>query len=218
MNNNLLKKLFYKPGFKVLIAIPPSDGAAVLGDISEIEIVEDPNADFDALLLFVKNSGELATALTNWSDKITAGRNVWIAYPKKTSGIPTDLKMEKWKELQQYQLSPCGSVAIDDTWTALRIKPADEVKSSGVGNAQIKTNEFSAYIDVDKKLVTPPAELKEILSGHPEAEKFFNSLAYSHKKEYVIWILSAKQEATRNTRLQKTLEMLLNNKKNPTAK
>ncbi|RZK82252.1 MAG: hypothetical protein EOO92_02405 [Pedobacter sp.] len=218
MKNVLLKKFFFKPGFKVLIGIVPENGAAVLGDIDEIELVTDANQTFDALLLFVKNSLELSDALKEWAAKITSDKIVWIAYPKKTSGIPTDLKMAKWDELQEYQLTPCGSVAVDDTWTALRIKPIGDVKSSGVGNAQIKTNEFAEFIDVENKKVTPPADLAKLLLQHPEAGAFFNSLAYSHKKEYVLWILTAKQAATRTARLEKALQMLLTDKKNPTAK
>ncbi|MHA4895654.1 YdeI/OmpD-associated family protein [Pedobacter sp. PWIIR3] len=34
----------------------------------------------------------------------------------------------------------------------------------------------------------------------------------------MLWILTAKQEATRTNRLQKTIEMLLMKKKNPTEK
>jgi len=47
---------------------------------------------------------------------------------------------------------------------------------------------------------------------------YFNSLAYSHKKEYVLWILIAKQDKTRQARLEKTVNMLSLGKKNPSDK
>ncbi|MNY58036.1 hypothetical protein D3C86_1943270 [compost metagenome] len=53
---------------------------------------------------------------------------------------------------------------------------------------------------------------------HPKEQEFFNSLAYSHKKEYVLWILTAKQEKTKASRLEKTIELLKAGKKNPTMK
>ena len=218
MENALLKKLYMKPGFKVFIGILPEKGLSILGDTSSITLTNDPNEPFDALLLFIKNSTELKEALNIWASKIISNVIVWIAYPKKSSGIPTDLKMAKWEELDQYQLSPCGSAAIDDTWTGLRIKPISDVKSSGAGNKQIKANEFSEFIDVDNKKVYPPADLCKLFLQHPNAAAFFKELAYSHQKEYVLWILTAKQEATRINRLQKTIEMLSIGKKNPTMK
>jgi hypothetical protein len=218
MDNPLLKKLYLKPGFKVLIGIPPEQGALILGDTSSITLNSDLTDPFDALLLFVKDSTELKEALNTWADKITSEVIVWIAYPKKSSGIPTDLKMAKWDELEQYQLSPCGSASIDDSWTGLRIKPISDVKSSGVGNTQIKTNDLSEFIDVVNKKVYPPADLSKMFLQHPNAAAFFKTLAYSHQKEYVLWILTAKQEATRVNRLQKTIELLSIGKKYPTMK
>jgi len=218
MENALLKKLHIKQGFKVVVGIPPEQGALILGDTSAISLERPEADDADALLLFVKNSEELGEALNSWAQKIKAEMIVWIAYPKKTSGIVSDLKMAKWPELEQYGLSPCGSASIDDTWTGMRIKYLADVKTSGVGNTQIKTNEFSEFIDVDNKKVYPPADLSKMFLQHPSAGVFFKELAYSHQKEYVLWILTAKQEATRISRLQKTIEMLSIGKKYPTMK
>jgi len=218
MDNVLLKKLYFKPGFTVLMANVPENGAVILGDTKEIHLTTSPSEKFDGLLLFVKDSSELSNALEIWGPLITEKQIVWIAYPKKTSGIPTDLKMEKWKELDVYQLSPCGSASLDETWTGLRIKPVVNLKKSGIGNSEIKKNEFAEFIDVDLKKVTAPADLASLLNAHLKAEQFFNSLAYSHKKEYVLWILTAKQAQTRESRLQKTIDMLLAGKKNPTMK
>jgi hypothetical protein len=218
MENNLLKKMYFKPGFTVLLANAPDNIAQILGDTKEINFTSDAAQAFDGLLLFVKDSTELGNGLEIWGPRINDKQVVWIAYPKKTSGIATDLKMEQWKELEVYRLTPCGSAAIDETWTGLRIKPVGVVKKSGVGNAEIKTGAYGEFINVDNKQVTPPADLKAMLETNTDAAAFFNSLSYSHKKEYVLWILTAKQETTRNTRLQKTIEMLLAGKKNPTMK
>jgi uncharacterized protein YdeI (YjbR/CyaY-like superfamily) len=38
---------------------------------------------------------------------------------------------------------------------------------------------------------------------------FFNSMAFSHKKEHVIAILDAKKEDTRRRRIEKMVELLL---------
>ena len=126
--------------------------------------------------------------------------------------------MKSWKDLEIYNLAPCASAAVNETWTGLRLKLATEVKHSGVGNEQIKSNKFGEYIDPDKKTVKIPEDLAMVLSDHPTALNFFNDLAYSHKKEYVLWILTAKQEKTRQQRIEKALDMLVKKKKNPSAK
>lgn len=101
-------------------------------------------------MLFVKNSVELQQALATYGSIIN-DQIIWFAYPKKNSGIETDLKMEQWKELDSYGLTPCASAAISEVWTGLRIKPVHAVKASGLGNKEIKSSDFSEYIDVEHK-------------------------------------------------------------------
>ena len=218
MENALLKKLYLKPGSKIFTNLPIEQVASIFGNISLVEFTNEIVGNHDGVLLFVKNSEELRQALKTWASYITSVVVSWIAYPKKTSGITTDLKMAKWVELEEYGLSPCGSASINDTWTGMRIKPAGDIKSSGVGNKEIADNAFSEFIDVTNKKVYPPADLSKMFLQHPNAAEFFKELAYSHQKEYVLWILTAKQAATRTNRLQKTIEMLSNGKKYPTMK
>lgn len=217
MENGLLKKLLFKPGFKVIVDNAPDNLTNILGDTSSIEICNNENTICQGMFLFAKNSTELNDLLRKFGSKIN-DQIVWIAYPKKNSGIDTDLKMEKWNELETYKLTPCASAAIDRVWTGLRIKPIAAVKASGVGNKEIKDSAFSEYIDIENRKVKAPPELEKLLKQLPDAKAFFESLAYSHKKEYVLWILTAKQEKTKLTRLEKTIEMFKNGKKNPTMK
>ena len=53
-----------------------------------------------------------------------------------------------------------------------------------------------------------PAELRAALDAAPEASAFYEKLAPSHKKEYISWILEAKREETRQSRIQKTVGKL----------
>jgi uncharacterized protein YdeI (YjbR/CyaY-like superfamily) len=57
-----------------------------------------------------------------------------------------------------------------------------------------------------------------VLANSTAAMTFFDSLSFTNKKEYVVWILSAKQEKTKNDRLEKLTEKLLAKKKNPSEK
>ena len=110
------------------------------------------------------------------------------------------------------------SVSVNETWTALRFKPVELTKLSESRNDNIRQNEYSDYIDIDNKQIILPADLAEALGQKPSAMAFYQGLSYSNKKEYVVWILSAKQEKTRSERLIKTVEKLVDGKKNPAEK
>jgi uncharacterized protein YdeI (YjbR/CyaY-like superfamily) len=49
--------------------------------------------------------------------------------------------------------------------------------------------------------------------NQPQAKVVFEKLSNSHKKEYVNWIMGAKQEETRRRRIEKTVELLSLGKK-----
>ena len=69
-------------------------------------------------------------------------------------------------------------------------------------------------VDVDIELDTAPREvqvpddLQAALNGDPDAKRIFERLSYSHRKEHVRALESAKKPETRERRLQKTLTML----------
>lgn len=62
-----------------------------------------------------------------------------------------------------------------------------------------------------KPLPELTVELKELLKINPLANDYFKSLNKTHKREYIVWITSAKREETKNARLAKTLEKLIAN-------
>lgn len=70
-------------------------------------------------------------------------------------------------------------------------------------------------IDTEERVVEIPSELKKVLSKNPKEKKYFESLAYTHRKEYVKWITSAKKEETKKARLEKMLKMLNEKMKHP---
>ena len=218
--NALAKKLQIKPNSRWLILNAPTgypDSLSPLPDNAELAFSTEGN--FNGIQLFVTHSEQLGSELKVITPLLKPDSVFWIIYPKKNSGIQTDLEMmSSWDTPAQYGLRPVASAAVNEVWTALRFKPVEAVKVSEGRNEALRGNEYSAYIDVDNKIVTLPDYIKEALEQHPETLSYFQSLAYSHKKEYVLWILTAKQEKTRQDRLVKMVEMLKGKKKNPSDK
>jgi hypothetical protein len=68
--------------------------------------------------------------------------------------------------------------------------------------------------DTEPRVIEIPAELKKIFKIEKEAKAFFEKLAYTHQREYVMWINEAKRAETRQARILKTIEMLKKGKKN----
>ncbi len=67
--------------------------------------------------------------------------------------------------------------------------------------------------DTEPRVVEIPPELKKALAKEKAAREFFESLAYSHRREYVGYITEAKKEETRLRRVARTIEMLKQGKK-----
>jgi uncharacterized protein YdeI (YjbR/CyaY-like superfamily) len=53
-----------------------------------------------------------------------------------------------------------------------------------------------------------------LFNQNKPAASFFDSLAFTHRREYVEWIVGAKKEETRKRRLETTIEKLAALKKN----
>lgn len=62
--------------------------------------------------------------------------------------------------------------------------------------------------DTEKRVMPVPPWLKKIINSNPKAKAFWEKSAYTHQKEYVNWILEAKQEETRQRRVEKMMDAL----------
>jgi hypothetical protein len=218
--NPLAKKLLIKANSRWLLYNAPANYLDSLNPLPDgAEFVFNTSGNFNGIQLFVTDSAGLAAELKVIVPLLKADTVFWIIYPKKTSNIPTDLAMMgSWTEPEVYGLRPVASAAVNETWTALRFRPIEQAKVSAGRNEAVRNNEYGAYIDVDNKTVTLPDYIKTALEQQPSVLTWFQQLAYSHKKEYVLWILTAKQEKTREDRLAKMVQMLIEKKKNPADK
>lgn len=65
-----------------------------------------------------------------------------------------------------------------------------------------------------KKIETrTPSDLAKLLDKNKTAKSFFNSLAPSHKRDYIEWITEAKRDATRTKRLETAIQWLAEGKR-----
>jgi hypothetical protein len=73
-------------------------------------------------------------------------------------------------------------------------------------------------LDTEERIVDIPEDLEALFTRHKKAREFFDTLSYTNRKEYALWITSAKKEETREKRLKDTITKLSQGLKNPSAK
>ncbi|OJV61687.1 MAG: antitermination protein NusB [Clostridiales bacterium 38-18] len=62
--------------------------------------------------------------------------------------------------------------------------------------------------DEEERMVELSEDVLNKLNSNIKAKAFFDSLSYSHKRQYILWIESSKKEETRHTRIEKMIQML----------
>ena len=83
-----------------------------------------------------------------------------------------------------------------------------------LGKGPGDTINVEIWKDEDQRTVEVPDELQKLLKKEGLLP-FFETLSYTHRKEYSLWISGAKKEETRLRRLEKAVEMLKKGIKTP---
>ena len=154
---------------------------------------------------------EAAKVLSLVKENVTC----WIYFPKGSSKIQTDLSRDKgWDALlAQQQLTWLSLVGFDETWSAFAFRLKNGVEKNKP--VAIKERAIHSYVDAAAKTIRLPEDLATAFKKNKAASDFFHTLSYSNRKEYVEWIVTAKQETTRQNRVSGTIERLHNHWKNP---
>src|SRR5437588_3928580 len=117
----LVKKLGIKPGFDVAFVNAPEDFVKQLDLPSDAKVRSHSKArDLDFILVFVKSQKTLTTAFVQYSRKIRANGMLWMSWPKKTSGVQTDLTENIVRDIGlAAALVDVKVCAVDDVWSGL---------------------------------------------------------------------------------------------------
>ena len=197
-----------KPTQRIAIINPPTGYVKQLGTIGKnVGRNEESKSSFDFIHIFTGSANELEEQIHKAQRIIHPDSILWISYPKLSSDQPSDLNREKcWKIMQKFGYRAVSQISIDDIWSALRFKPQSNVVSKKVETSSV---------DMLKRIVKIPKDLKVKFQKNKKAEDFFKTLSFTHRNEYVVWIETAKKEETRAARTAKTITMLLKGIKNP---
>lgn len=131
----LAKKLGIKEGSRIALVNAPKDFQSVLSELPDnVQFIKRSTKSLDIILLFVLTERSLARDFAKLAAKLTANGMIWIAWPKKSSGVATDLSFERVQRIGlDAGLVDVKICAIDETWSGLkfvyRLKDRSSLKS-----------------------------------------------------------------------------------------
>ncbi|HKZ65835.1 MAG TPA: YdeI/OmpD-associated family protein [Chitinophagaceae bacterium] len=216
MANSISQKLRIKEKSTLLTLNAPPDFKKGLTDLPAGVKIITSGKDYDQVHWFVFNKAQLGKEMSKVMKLVKDDVIVWVYYPKGTSKIQTDLTRDKgWDCLlsERDKLTWINLISFDETWSVFGFRAKTEADRKK--EAKPKVREIFNWVDTKTKTVKLPDDLIAALKKNKKEAALFDSLAFSHKKEYVEWIVTAKKEETRLARIKGTIERLNKGWKNP---
>lgn len=126
----LPKKLGIAPGSRFAVRNAPDDFERTLGLLPpESEWRRQVRPHLDVVIAFHTRRSEMVADWAQLTAAVTPHGTVWLAWPKKSSKVPTDITEDVLRE----EFLPTGWVdnkvcAIDETWSGLRFALRRELR------------------------------------------------------------------------------------------
>ncbi|OSZ79813.1 hypothetical protein CAP36_00675 [Chitinophagaceae bacterium IBVUCB2] len=216
MATSISDKLKIKPQFSLLTINAPANFKKGLQTLPAGVKISDATKEYDQVHWFVLNKAQLEKEMSKVMKLVKPEVTIWVYYPKGTSKIQTDLTRDKgWDCLlaEGDKLTWISLIGFDDTWSTFGFRAKTDADRKKEANP--REREIFKWVNPKTKEVRLPDELTAALKKDKKLETYFNSLAFSHKKEYIEWIVTAKKEETKAARVKGTIERLGKQWKNP---
>jgi hypothetical protein len=126
----LPRKLGFKPGIRAAAVNAPEGFSVLLGELpAGVTLGRRLRGPLDAVICFVTARGELERRLPALRAALAPDGMLWIAWPKRASGVATDVTEDVVRDVAL----PTGLVdtkvaAIDQTWSGLRLVIRKELR------------------------------------------------------------------------------------------
>ncbi len=128
----LAKKLRLTPETRLLALNAPDSYRSLLGQrVGAVATQAQAGARYDAAHVFVREKAQAQVTLPTAIDALRPDGVLWVMWPKQSSGVKTDLNRDSLAALAMtFGWGPVSNVSIDETWSALRLRPETSVKRS----------------------------------------------------------------------------------------
>jgi hypothetical protein len=120
----LWKKLGYKKGLSAYVDGGPNNYLSLLALPADVVVSWLPSAksDMEFVHLFATSVSKLKKKLESYRKRITSGGVIWVSWPKKSSGVKSDITEDTIRDMAL----PIGLVdvkvcAVDEVWSGLKL-------------------------------------------------------------------------------------------------
>lgn len=140
----LIQKIGIKPGHRVILRNHPPSFVKDLGKLPEgAESAERLSGKANVIVYFTERLTELEKDFGRLSATLVSDGMLWISWPKKASGRPTDLTEDIVRRVGlERGLVDVKVCAIDEIWSGLkfviRVKDRPAMQNSGAGKKVLK--------------------------------------------------------------------------------
>ncbi|WP_246614239.1 hypothetical protein [Paractinoplanes bogorensis] len=132
MSKTIAEKLLIKPNTTVWLSDPAH--LTLLTPMPDGVRETDMLATASTAVLFAEDAASARKQLDEHRDDLGKPGVFWVAYPK---GNQADINRDTlWPIVADYDMRPCGQVAIDDRWSGLRFRPNREGEGRFTGGAK----------------------------------------------------------------------------------
>lgn len=117
----LARKLGIKDGFRVCFLNAPDDFEQHLDLPADLRLISTRAKPLDLVLLFTKSEAKLRKEFPALAQKLRANGMLWVSWPKKASGVATDLNENIVRRIGlKAGLVDVKICAVNDVWSGLK--------------------------------------------------------------------------------------------------
>ena len=120
----LWKKLGYKTGMSAYVDGAPGNYISLLALPADVAVtwLHSAKSDMEFVHLFATSVSKLKSKLESVRKRIVPGGVIWVSWPKKSSGVTSDITEDTIRDLAL----PMGLVdvkvcAVDEVWSGLKL-------------------------------------------------------------------------------------------------
>jgi hypothetical protein len=114
-----------KENYRVLFINKPEGYPTKIGGLPPgVTVLNNLEENIDLIQLFVTSKKQLEAQLAELNKVLAPKGLLWVTYPKGTSKVKADINRDSINAYaKSLGLQGVAMIAIDDTWSALRLKP-----------------------------------------------------------------------------------------------
>ncbi len=127
----LWKKLGYREGIESWVYCAPANYVRMLQLPSDLAVRwrERPKRGINFVHLFVTTRSDLEKKLRSLRDTIDSAGTVWVSWPKKSSGVSTDMTEDVVRQVAlPLGFADIKVCAVDETWSGLKLMIRKELR------------------------------------------------------------------------------------------